>query len=351
MKGLTTMKPNITPLLIAAACLLSGAALADGMFIAPIGSFMYEPVQQALIEWDAESGTEALTILPAFYGDANGFAWIVPVPGLPELALADRQLFYDLDDITRAIYRSRDGQWNCLGEEQYDIVAPGGVENGVDIISSETLGCFQTMVLSSDSAPALIDSLTTWGFLHADNIDDATEALNDYVDRSWFFVTMRVDSTALDDYYNDGYYYYPHYYGALDPITLTFSAEAPVYPMKISAYSAAENTRVNVYTKAAHRLTFPGAETFYANQFSAGELADLPDYSSLDAVLQPGDFLTKLQRAYSPVQMTEDIYFEQAAGDQEFRLINYSGWPVTTLLLMGPPLVWGLRRSFRSRRR
>lgn len=340
--------PRIALLSATLALLAATPAWADGMFIAPPGSFMYEPVQQAFIDWDAETGTEALTILPAFYGDAADFAWIVPVPGLPQLQLANRQLFYDLDELTRTVYRSRDGQWNCFEDRSYDVLAPGA-DNGVDVISTETVGFFQTMILSATSAPALLDSLTAWGFLESENVAGVTDAMTDYVDDGWYFVTLRVDSEALDDYNNDGYYY-PYYYGALDPITLTFAAEAPVYPMKISAYSAAASTNVNVYIKSAHRLTFTGAETYYANRFSPAELANLPYCPSLAPLLHSGDFLTKLHRGYTPVQMTEDIYFVPAESDQEFRLISYSGWPVTSVLLLGGPLAWGLLRSRRRRK-
>lgn len=337
-----------THLLTAVILLTAGAALADGMFITPPGSFMYEPVQQAFIEWDAAAETEALTILPAFYGDASGFAWIVPVPGLPQLELADRELFYDLESVTSPVYRWRDGNWNCLGDRGYDVVAPS--YDGVQIIDSETIGYYQTMILSSDSAPALLDSLTAWGFLHPGNIDAASAAINDYVERSWYFVTMQVDSDALDEYYYGGYYDAPYYYGGLDPIRLTFGTAAPVYPMKISAYSAADDTRVHLYLKADHRMTFDGAETYYANRFSAQELAELPYFRSLHQVFQPGDYLTKLRRGYSPAQMTQDITLVRASSDEEFRLVNYSGWPVTTILLLGSPVVWGLRRRLRPRR-
>lgn len=345
------MKHRLITLLAAALTLATApAARADGMYIAPIGSFMFEPAQQAFIEWDAAAGTEALTILPAFYGDAEDFAWVVPVPGLPRLALADRQLFADLEEVTRTVYRSRDGQWNCLGEEQYDIAAPGA-DNGVEIISDETVGYYQTLILSATDAPALLDSLTAWGFLHEQNSEAVAAALTDYVDRSWYFVTLRVDSEALEDFHGTYYgdYYYS-YYGGLDPITLTFPAEAPVYPMKISAYSAAASTSVNVYVKSSHRMTFPGAETYYANRFSTGELADLPHCPSLAPLLSSGDFLTKLRRGYTPAQMTEDVYFVPAESDQEFRLVHYSGWPVTSLLLLGGPVVWGVWRAGRRRR-
>jgi hypothetical protein len=350
------MSRALKGILLLTALLAAGGASADGMFISPPESFMYEPVQQAFLDWNESTGTEALSILPSFYGNASGFAWVVPVPSLPQLQLADRQLFQELDMISQPVYRSRDGQWNCLGSETYDY---GGVplpaDNGVDVINTELVGYYQTMIVASDSAPALLDSLTAWGFLHSGNIADATAAITDYVERDWYFVTMQVDSTALEEHYG-GHggddYYYPYYYGGLDPITLTFAADEPVYPMKISAFSAAEDTRVHLYVRADHRLTFPGAETFYANRFSAGELADLPYYPFLQQTLHPGDFVTKLRRGYTPADMTQDIVLTRAASDEEFRLVSYSGWPATTLLLMGPTVLWGLRRSrsFFSRR-
>lgn len=320
--------------------------LADGMFLAPPESFMYEPVQQAFLEWDEDNSSERLTILPGFQGDATDFAWIVPVPSVPQLETADRQLFYDLDSVSHAQWRNRDGQWDCMQQDVYPDAASGGVE----IIGGGLVGYFQTMIIASDNAPALLDSLTGWGFLHDENIEAATAAIDDYVQRSWYFVTMQVDSTALaeeyGDYYDD-YYYYP-YYGGLDPICLTFASDEPIYPMKISAYSAAAETQVHLYVKADHRMTFEGADTYYANRFTSGELASYSYLGHLTANLQPGDFLTKLRRVYSPAQMTEDVVLRRADTDDEFRIIRYSGWPVTTILLLGGPVVW---QVWRKRRR
>lgn len=344
------MKRTLITWLTSVILLLAGSVLADGMFVSAPEYFMYEPVQQAFLDWDADTGTESLSILPAFQGDATDFAWIVPVPGLPELELANSELFYSLDTLTRPVYRYRDGEWDCYGQRDYYVGAPDA-ENGVDIIDTELVGYFQTMIVSATDAPALLDSLSEWGFLYPENSEAVSAAISDYVERSWYFVTMRVDSTALAEYYHDDYYYYPHYYGGLDAITLTFPAEEPVYPMKISAYSAADDTRVHLYVKADHRMTFTGAETYYANRFSADEIGQLYFPPYLRETIAPGDFLTKLNRSYTPAEMTQDIYLVPASSDEEFRLINYSGWPVTALLLLGPPAIWGLRRSFRSRRR
>ena len=317
-------------------------AFADGGFVFPKGSFMYEPIQQALIDYDSDTKTEQLSIQPGFYGDATSFAWIVPVPNLPEVTLAEKRLFRDLDGLTRPVYRSRDGDWDCLGNR--GVYSPDAADGGYEIISSQLVGYYQTLVLAATEAPALLEFLTELGFLHEDNLETTTAIINDYVERSWYFVAMQVDSTALAEL--NPYGHYGHYSGGLDPIRLTFDSDEIIYPMKISAMSAADESTVHLYVKTDHRMTFTGASTYYANRFSSGELNDLSPYTSLRTILQPGDFLTKLQRGYLPEQMTEDIILRRASSDDEFHLINYSGCPWTGILLISVPMAVAVKRRF-----
>ena len=314
---------------------------ADGMYVAPKSSFMYEPVQQAYIRYDAETATEQLSILPSFRGDASAFAWVVPVPSLPRVDPEEFDLFRDLDQATRIVYRSRDGDWGCSERNiAYDeATAPAG---RVDILESALVGYYQTLVIAASDASALTDSLADWGFLHEDNLADVTAALATYVERSWYFVAMKVDSTALADL---GLTYYGGYYGGgLEPIRLTFTSDEMIYPMRISAVSASEATRVHIYVNADHRMTFAGAETWYANRFTSREIDGLEYYPALAGRLQAGDFLTKLNRGYTPSEMDEDLILTRAADDVEFRIIRYSGLPWTMLVLVGPAGIWALYR-------
>ncbi len=341
---------------------MDAPALADGMFISPPGSFMYEPAQQALLEWDQDSGTETLTILPSFYGDATEFAWVVPVPGVPQMEMAHQQLFYALDYRTQAVYRSRDGEWDCFDSTRsYDYVAAGD-GNQVNIVDMEMVGFYQAAVIQADDSAALLDSLTTWGYLHEDNREAVAESFASYVDRSWYFVAMQVDSASLAEYWqykaNEPQdkslapYYYPSW--ALEPVTFTFASEGPVYPMRISGYSAWDNTQVNLYVKADHRMTFPEAQTMYANRLSQDEAVSWGREEALGGRFQAGDFLTKLNRSYMPADMVDDIEPTRAATDDEFRWIIYSGVPVTSVLLFGSPVAWVVyrqRRSLFNRRR
>jgi len=128
-----------------------------------------------------------------------------------------------------------------------------------------------------------------------------------------------------------------------------------VYPLRISAVSAAERSNILIYTCAANRLTFPDAETEYANRIDDEEARYISDtYPALDPLISEGCFVTKLRMICTPQEMDEDIYFESAPSNDEFREIRYSGLaPVSDgvllalgLFLLGRP--W--RRGWSQRR-
>ena len=325
------------------ALLTAGAARADGMMVAPWGYELFETGQTAVVIHDAASGAETLHVLPGFRSDASDFAWIVPVPALPQVGVSDLDLFRQAIDLTAPVRRSRDSTWGCSEYDYYtgDALA----DNGVDVIDDRVVGVYRTLVLGADDASALADSLTAWGFLHAGNAERTLAVLDSYVARSWYFVAMKIDPEAFEDWQTEGGYWY----GLMEPIRLDFAADEPVYPLEISALSAAPSTEVCLYTITGSRLTFPGATTLYANRVTDGELQEIrDDYPTFGALLHAGDFVTKLRRNYSPDEMTEDLVLAPDDDGGEFHQVFYSGIPLTAVLLLGTG-AW-LRLRPRSRR-
>lgn len=350
-----------TVLLLFAAC--SGPAQADGGFMPPFGLDIYEPGQTAFIRYDSATATESLSILPRYYGPPTDFAWIVPVPALPEVAEADVNLFRQLTDLTRPVYRSRDSFWDCESRFDYMTGAPGRDGDGVEIIGDELIGIYRTMTLGAGDAGALIDSLTTWGFLHAGNIEAVTPLLQAYVDDGWYFVTMTIDSTAVASAVRTygkaaaeagttpGDKAPDYYYPSLQPVTFTFASSDIIYPLRISRISAYEESTVHLYVAADHRMTFPAGTTSYANRLSDAELGAMGhQYPQAAAALWRGAFLTKLYRSYTPPEMDADIVLERADDDSEYLPIHYSGLPVWTVFFGGSVAWWLGRRRRRPRR-
>jgi hypothetical protein len=220
--------------------------------------------------------------------------------------------------------------------------AIGAADNGVDILQQEILGVYDVMVLAADHAPSLVDSLDAWGYLHQGNRATAEPILADYVERGWVFVTMRVDSAAFAESWDDPGAWWA---GGVTPVTFTFAADAPVFPMKISAVSAGFRTRVSVFTSADQRLTFPGAETRYANHLDARELEQFGDrWPELASRLQAGRVLTRLERTMGSVVIDSDLILVPSADQGEFRPIHYAG-SADFWWFLGPVLVfWGVGR-------
>ncbi len=328
-----------------------GTARADGMYVAPWGYEIYEPAQLAFIRYDAGAGTEELSIMPKFQGEPTDFAWVVPIPALPEVSEADPQLFVDLAELSRPAYRSRDSFWGC--EREYYTADYGALEgrDGVEIIDEEVVGIYRTMTVGADDAAALIDSLTAWGFLHEGNRPAVEPMIQSYVDRDFYFVTMEVDSASIAGWYGGygkdrpqpaGKSYAPYYYQpSLQPITFSFASAEIVYPLRISAVSAYEVNSVIIYVATGHRMTFDLAETQYANRLTAGELSALRHaYPAAGYQLRTGDFLTKLQRGYTPPEMDADIVLERAEDDAEYLAVSYSGWPIWPLVFAAATAGW-----------
>jgi len=323
---------------------LGTQALADGMLLTSPWYYVQETAQQAILRHEA--GAETMTILPHFQGDANQFAWIVPLPAPPQVETADVDLFRELDLMTRPLNRYRDSDWEGCNNTSVDYLVGSEDNGGIQIIDQQTVGYYDVMTVSAEESPALIDSLTQWGFLHDGNIDSAGEAIDHYVQQGWSFATVRIDTVSFHEAFPEDWYG-SSYRGQLDPLKFTFASAEMIYPLRISAVSAAESSEVVLYVADAHRRHFEGAVTRYANRFTATELAAL-DYPRAAAWLQEGEFLTHLRRDYAPQEMTMDLVVERAASDEEYRHIIYSGMPWSTLGLLGGPAAWFIWRR-RSR--
>lgn len=315
------------------------SARADGGFFSPVYHDILEPQQTALLVYDATAQHEELFLSVAFEGEASDFGWVVPVPDRPEVSAVDAQIFWDCARLTEPLHRGRG--IGCAGGEE----DRAGL-TGVSIYDDRRVGIYHSLVVGSDDAGALTDSLSRWGFLHAENREQAEAALHFYTERGWYFAVFRIDPAQLPGTAEQ-------WSGLLDPVRLSFRSPHPVYPLRISAVSAAEWTEVLLYVCAAHRMTCPGVVTEYANRISSGELRAIRErYPRLGPLLSEGHVLTKLRGSFTPAEMTDDLVLTPARTDEELRTVHYSGLPVADLLLLGLTAGWlGRRASVRRSRK
>ena len=110
--------------------------------------------------------------------------------------------------------------------------------------------------------------------------------------------------------------------GSLDPLRMTFTTSAPVYPIKLSQH-ARDVQGVTLYIAAAHRMeiTREASPGSYVEPVFAGRVV------AADLGLTPLDgqdvYLTAFTQILQPSSITDDYTFGRAADDTPYQRVTY----------------------------
>jgi hypothetical protein len=338
--------------------------LADGgFFTEEMFLDLWESAQRAVILYGNCTGnctgnytcncTEHLILSVSFEGDAEDFAWVIPVPNKPEIAVSDPELFWELYDFTRTEIPKGGGGFWCGGAG-----APGD-QNGVDVIEEQVVGPYATAILSATNATALADWLNANGYIFP---EDGEEIISEYIEKEWYFVATKIN--AVDE--DTGYALAE---GAIEPIVLSFASDEIVYPLRITSLSATNATspEVLLYVLADHVMVpeqyslYIGYGNWTENAFTLEfgnnvSVEDLSEYEILPELVStylPGEefYLTKLRGWISADQMVDIELVRYEEGDSLGSLAETnanSGDIVVLSTIVGP--VCGLYLWRRHRR-
>ena len=294
--------------------------LADGGFFPDsVYRDLYESTQRAVILYGNSTGNyaEHLILSVTFKGDAEDFAWVIPVPNKPEIGTVAPELFWELSDLTATGFHGGGGGFGCFGG-----AAPGG-QDGVDVIEEQVVGPYATAILSATNATALVDWLNANGYTFPEG---GEEIINKYIEREWYFVATKINAVDQDTGYALAE-------GAIEPIVLSFASGDIVYPLRISSLSATNATppEVLLYVLADHVMVpeqyplYIGYGNWTENAFTLEfannvSIEDLSEYYVLPELLStylPGDefYLTKLRGSISADQMVDIELVRYEEGD------------------------------------
>lgn len=282
-------------------------ARADGIPLPPYGheADITMPGQKAIIVYDAERGREELILSVQLLGESPEAAWVVPVPSTPVVNTASAEWFSQLSDLTQPQVETHSVPFPMPG------AAPeGGPPGGVEVLSRERVGVYDVSVLEADRPGVLLDWLDENGYAFP---AEGEPILDAYVAEGWTFVATRVvpgEAALLA--------------GDVQPLWLSFDAQRPVYPMRLTALvdSAMD---VLIYVLADHRMELEGPE--FSTEF-AGPLTLAPVASEGEelANLMAGrsHYVTKLRSKYFAAwETTGDLYFRPASSDEPYRQVIY----------------------------
>ena len=266
---------------------MSLTSFANGGLFTQLYMDIYEPNQLAMIVFD--DMVEKIIFQVDYEGEAEDFAWVIPVPGYPYLFSVDDEIFYELHKLTRPPPVNYGCGWGN------GVPTPGLEDDGVHIWEENQVGIYDTTTLSASDPNSLIDWLNDNGYTFPAG---GQEILNHYIQKKWFFVAMKIHSGEL---VNDSEYYS----GAIQPLGIMFFSEEMIYPMKISALSTPSwGTEVLIYTFSDDRVSFPEATEEYYAAITPGQLEEYP---ILQDLIDETFILTKLRKAFTAEEMDDDL--------------------------------------------
>ena len=208
-----------------------------------------EPVDQSaeriLFVHDEEVGEVEAHVQIFFSGSADEFAWVVPVPDVPELFASSDEIFTLLDATTRPQFRliydeidecSNDWSYYDYPEAAFDTTLSDVSSGGVNVVAEEKVGPYETVTLRARST----DELLTWLQDNDFDLPDAlSPALDPYVAEQSYFVAMRLanDKSSGDN----------------QPIGMRYPSDAISIPIQLTSIAATPDMRVETYVLGDYR--------------------------------------------------------------------------------------------------
>jgi hypothetical protein len=268
---------------------LAPISFADGGLFTQLYRDIFEPNQLAMIVFD--DMVEKIIFQIDYEGNAEDFAWVIPVPGYPKLFTAEDDIFYELHKLTQPPPPSSFGcGWGG------GIPVPGLEDgDGVQVWEENQVGIYYTTTLSATDPNSLVGWLNGNGYAFP---AEGQEILDYYVQKNWFFVAMKIQHEETTNSTEN-------YTGAIQPIGIMFFSDDMIYPLKISTLSTPSwGTEVLIYAFSDERVTFTEATEEYNKIVTPDELKEYP---ILQGLIDEPFVLTKLRKNFSAEEMSEDL--------------------------------------------
>lgn len=252
---------------------LFNSTFADGSFfpteVQQIGNTAQSPNQRAIIIYDGVK--ETMIVQVKYHGNVQDFGWVVPLASLPEnnsVQVESDSIFSILHDYTQPkvylVNTSKDGRGGGGGEL-------GNVGQEVEEVHSTQVQVWQNLavgpydvnIISGTSSQALKDWLKINDYAYS---PEADVILDFYIQKNWYFMAIKVN---IDSHKNSNN---STYQAGLPALKVTFPAFKPVFPLRISEISSAEENEIEIYVVSDHRMISDSYRTYAMDRNEVDQL-------------------------------------------------------------------------------
>ena len=187
-----------------------------------------------------EDGVVTTHVQIQYSGTAADFAWVLPVPAPPNVQISHNELFRQLGFATQPAFALN---WDESGECGFfapffraETATVDMDDGGVEVVSQDRVGPYDTAVIKSDDPDAVVEWLVDNGYQLG---DIGPQLLAPYVEEGFLFLALRL---APDRQVGD-----------LQPIALTYRADRPGIPIRLTAVATQPDMGVLVWVLGSHR--------------------------------------------------------------------------------------------------
>lgn len=185
-------------------------------------------------------GTVTTHVQLLYSGAASDFAWILPVPAVPELAVSHNQIFTQLQWTTRPGFRLNFQEDDCgfpmvFRDGGLESI-PTSAEGEVEVVLQEQVGPYDTAVITSEDPQAIVDWLVDNGYQLGDL---GVPLLSPYVEEDFYFLALKLAAESE--------------VGDLQPIAMTYAAERPGIPIRLTAVATEPDLGILAWVLADQR--------------------------------------------------------------------------------------------------
>lgn len=267
---------------------------------------MQLPEQRAFLY--RQGAIEHMILSVQYNGATEEFAWVIPTETQAKVDVQGGAPFHELWKITKLqVPPAPEMTRSSVGS------APGSPPP-VKVLERKQAGPYDIAVLQASSGGGLYEWLRKNGF----GVNQSTRnALDDYVDKGWYFVAARIRPKKLEKATT------ALHNGTIAPLHISYKASELSYPMRVTAGNPG-TSKIELFVVADEPPQHAGlrADTFKLSpQGSKGFKVDGPpngltkagEFPTLRKLIPQGGTLTKYSGTLGTAQRQRDLVFAQMA--------------------------------------
>jgi MYXO-CTERM domain-containing protein len=174
-----------------------------------------------------------------YEGEAERFAWLVPLQAVPQVSVGSEPLFLQLSEATAPSWTRSHG-YECPDEDIDDDPTTTGLgfvpESDVsgapepEIVLQEIVGAFEVVVLQGGTAAEVIEFLNQNDYAQD---PEAEPILQEYLDEGFLFAAVKLTSGASAD--------------SIHPLVFRFPGDEPCVPIRLTRIAAEQDMGIRTY--------------------------------------------------------------------------------------------------------